>query len=93
MDHRETRLWQSYVIIRDQFPLQDGRHDEAIRKISLVLPRDSDPEIQTQDCQFIDILCEGLVISLLDNGHYSVSLTREFHYFRDCSSLLTSIPQ
>lgn len=85
MNFIDRPIWKSYQLIKQHFP--NSCMDDFFKQLSILSK--SDPEIQSCDGLYIDVMWENLTLSITDNS-YSIS-HEEFHYFDNATDALDYI--
>lgn len=78
-----TPIWAGYQHLKGHFPNINATKENFFRLLAVQLPTEN-PEIQSCDGQYIDILWDNLVVSLTDSDALSVTSNGEFQYFDNC---------
>jgi hypothetical protein len=77
-------IWNDYLQINEYFPTISSVKEEFFRKLSIVLPFDEQPEIQSCDGANIDVLWDNLAVTLTASNAFSASSKGSFEFFDDC---------
>lgn len=86
LDCENSPIWKSYQIIKQHFPCISAHKEKFFQQLSVLLS-DSDPEIQSCDGLYIDVLWGNLTLSVAEDM-YSISHKEEFQYFERSSDAL-----
>ena len=86
LDCENSSIWKSYQILKQHFPDISAHKEKFFQQLSMLLS-DSDPEIQSCDGLYIDVLWENLTLIIADDM-YSISHKEEFQYFETSSDAL-----
>jgi hypothetical protein len=84
-------IWKSYQIMKQHFPNISPNKEEFFKKLCENLPIESDPEIQSCDGLYIDVLWESLTLSITIDDKYSITCEEEFEYFDNSGESLDYI--
>lgn len=85
MEFIDRPIWKSYQLIKQYFP--NSYMDDFFKQLSML--SESDPEVQSCDGLYIDVMWENLTLSIADHS-YSIS-HKEFHYFDNATDALDYI--
>lgn len=85
VDNNVTPIWQSYQLIKHDFPWLSVKKEAFFRLLSEKLPTE-DPEIQTSNGLDVDIIWDHTTLSLtpVDSLCMNINGTYKFHYFENC---------
>lgn len=91
-NYEHTPIWAGYQNIKSYFPNVSVVKENFFRHLSSELPAAENPEIQSYDGEYIDILWDDLVVSVTDCDGLSASTSSEnIRYFDSCIDALEFI--
>lgn len=87
--YKTRPIWKGYEMIKSYYPMT-AEKDGIIQELSIHFPN-ADPEIQSSDGLFIDILWHHIILSITDDNHFSISTKNQFIYFENINVVIEYI--
>lgn len=78
-----TCILEGFQNLKQHFPNISSNKEVFFENLSMLLP-DEDPEIQSADGVFVDVMWDRVIISITKEDALSISANGEFEYFDSC---------
>jgi hypothetical protein len=87
-----SNVWKSYLQMKEWFPRMSDGKEAFFRDLALACPT-FDPEVQSVNGLYVDILWDKVLFSITESDDYAITYKGVFKFLEDKHEAITYIKQ